>query len=412
MSQAGIIAGSGGGMLVFTLTGNTGGPVSPLANNINIIGAGGLTITGNPGTGTLTVTGGGASSIDITGDTGGTLTGDSFTFSGGTTGLSFDGAVTTETLSITNLNLPANAVSMGVYSQGIITVGGDRFLMNYGPTNVFLGSQAANTTLNSGTAVFNIGIGYQSLLGLTLAGTTTSVGAFSGTALTSGSANCMYGYNSGSSLTIGYNNTFVGFESGKSITSGFENIFIGKSTGQSNTTTSNSNIYIGNTGIVGVESHTIRIGTHGSTDAQQNTAYMAGIRLAVVSGPQMVTIGSDNQLGSQVFPVGVQWVDETGTSDTMTINAGYVADNAGLVTLTLPSAAVFGSIIEIAGKGSGGWLIAQNSGQTINFGSSPTTTGVTGSLASTNRYDSVKLLCVTTNTTWVVLSSVGNLTVT
>ena len=38
-----------------TLTGNSGGPVSPTAGNINIVGSGPLTVTGNPGTSTLTI---------------------------------------------------------------------------------------------------------------------------------------------------------------------------------------------------------------------------------------------------------------------------------------------------------------------------------------------------------------------
>lgn len=43
-----------GGSATETLTGNSGGAVSPTANNINTIGAGSITIVGNPGTSTLT----------------------------------------------------------------------------------------------------------------------------------------------------------------------------------------------------------------------------------------------------------------------------------------------------------------------------------------------------------------------
>ena len=39
-----------------SLTGNSGGPVFPTAGNTNIIGAGSITVTGNPGTSTLTIT--------------------------------------------------------------------------------------------------------------------------------------------------------------------------------------------------------------------------------------------------------------------------------------------------------------------------------------------------------------------
>jgi hypothetical protein len=45
---------TGGGTVTETLTGNSGGPVSPLLANINTVGSGSITIAGNPGTNTLT----------------------------------------------------------------------------------------------------------------------------------------------------------------------------------------------------------------------------------------------------------------------------------------------------------------------------------------------------------------------
>ena len=66
MSQAGIInisGGGGGGSPIETLTGNSGGPVPPTANNINQVGGtssindpNGITVIGSPGTSTLTFT--------------------------------------------------------------------------------------------------------------------------------------------------------------------------------------------------------------------------------------------------------------------------------------------------------------------------------------------------------------------
>lgn len=57
MSQSGFLDTSGGGGgNVQTLTGNSGGAVGPSGNNINILGTTGqLTVTGNPGTSTLTI---------------------------------------------------------------------------------------------------------------------------------------------------------------------------------------------------------------------------------------------------------------------------------------------------------------------------------------------------------------------
>ncbi len=94
------------------------------------------------------------------------------------------------------------------------------------------------------------------------------------------------------------------------------------------------------------------------------------------------------------------------------INNGYICNKAGLLTLTLPTTAAAGTIIEVTGMNTAlGWKIGQNASQQIFFGTSATTSGTGGSLASSNIYDSVRLVCNTANLTWIVLSSVGNITV-
>ena len=95
----------------------------------------------------------------------------------------------------------------------------------------------------------------------------------------------------------------------------------------------------------------------------------------------------------------------------MAVDNRYAANNAGLVTLTLPVTAAAGDFVEVFGKGAGGWLIAQNSGQTIHLGNSATTAGVGGSLASTNQWDNIYIVCVTANTTWSARAPQGNITV-
>ena len=106
------------------------------------------------------------------------------------------------------------------------------------------------------------------------------------------------------------------------------------------------------------------------------------------------------------------WVDVASGSQGMLPNVSYVTDNgASLVTYTLPVAASVGTIIEVAGKSSGQWTIAQNAGQQIFFGNKSTTIGAGGSISSSLQYDYVKLLCITANLTWSVIGGVGNLTV-
>lgn len=49
-----LITFTGASTVIETLTGNSGGAVSPTANNVNTIGSGSITVVGNPGTSTLT----------------------------------------------------------------------------------------------------------------------------------------------------------------------------------------------------------------------------------------------------------------------------------------------------------------------------------------------------------------------
>lgn len=108
---------------------------------------------------------------------------------------------------------------------------------------------------------------------------------------------------------------------------------------------------------------------------------------------------------------GTTWNVVTTTSQAIAVNNGYISNNASLVTMTLPATAAVGTIVEVTGLGAGGWKIAQNALQSINFGSKTTTVGTGGSLASFNQFDSIKLVCVVANTTWNVLSSQGNITI-
>lgn len=103
------------------------------------------------------------------------------------------------------------------------------------------------------------------------------------------------------------------------------------------------------------------------------------------------------------------WNEITTTTVTFAVNNGYIMNNASRVTGTLPATAAQGSIIEVAGKGAGGWKIGQNAGQTIHFDGNNTTTGTGGSLSSQATFDSVRLLCITANTDFSVISSIGNI---
>jgi hypothetical protein len=141
----------------------------------------------------------------------------------------------------------------------------------------------------------------------------------------------------------------------------------------------------------------------GSTGADPIAALItAGSGISIANAAGSITISATGN---------APYVEVTTTSQAMVTNTEYTANNASLVTLTLPATANIGDEITVNGKGAGGWLIAQNASQLIHFGSSVTTTGTGGSLASTNQWDNIKLKCITANTTWTIQTAIGNITI-
>ena len=129
----------------------------------------------------------------------------------------------------------------------------------------------------------------------------------------------------------------------------------------------------------------------------------AGTGVSITNGAGSITI---NSTGS-----GLTWQTVVGTTQAAAINNGYIANNPGTVTITLPAVAPFGSIIAVSGMNAVvGWRLACGTGQTIHFGNQNTTIS-TGYLQATNLYDSVTVVCNVANTEFIVLTSIGNLTV-
>lgn len=142
----------------------------------------------------------------------------------------------------------------------------------------------------------------------------------------------------------------------------------------------------------------------GSTGADPSAATLtAGTGVTISNGAGTITI---NAAGG-----GLSWSTVTGTTQTAAVNNGYIANNAGVVTVTLPASAAVGDVIAVTGiNNATGWKLAVASGQTIYFGSSTTTTS-TGYLQSTATRDVVYIVCTVANTSFNVVSSVGNITI-
>lgn len=126
----------------------------------------------------------------------------------------------------------------------------------------------------------------------------------------------------------------------------------------------------------------------------------AGSGITITPGPGTLTISASGG--------GMTTVEVTGTSVTMAVNTRFVLNNASLVTATLPATFSVGDVIEVIGKGAGGWKVQANGGQTIHSSFGDTTSG--GSLSSTNRYDCLDVVGLTANTDLVASSMVGTLT--
>lgn len=249
---------------VETLTGDTGGAVSPTANNINIAGGENINTVGNPGTSTITI------NLD-------------------------------ETIHWPNTN--------GAGTEGVIYLNNVPFFYNYDGgdfSSIWLGG-AGNFT---NTASENIGIGDTNTL----------------SAIGSGEANTALGVGCMTALVDGYNNvalgTFalqllengaldgdssynlaVGTNAGLNLLTGMCNVLIGSgfiasdefnNVGKNYTSSESSNILIQNVGSPG-ESNVMRIGTSGTDTGQTDATYVAGIYGKTVDADTGTAVYVDDQ---------------------------------------------------------------------------------------------------------------------
>lgn len=147
------------------------------------------------------------------------------------------------------------------------------------------------------------------------------------------------------------------------------------------------------------------------TDGQVLISSAAGTNAwaSLTAGSNITITPGTNSISIAAAIMDMTWTSPTTSPIAVAINNGYVQAIAGsgLLTFTLPQTAPVGSVVEVLGQGSGGWLITPYSGQTIRYGN---VTGST-SIGSTNQYDCVKLVCRVANTTWVVTSAIGVLNV-
>lgn len=127
----------------------------------------------------------------------------------------------------------------------------------------------------------------------------------------------------------------------------------------------------------------------------------------LTAGTGVAITNASNSITIAVTGGGLTWSTITAGTLAAAINNGYVLNHASTACVaTLPATAAEGSVIAFQGlAGSGGFTITANTGQTIQFGN--TSTSSAGSLSSTNAGDTLWLVCGVANTTWLAISSIS-----
>lgn len=143
----------------------------------------------------------------------------------------------------------------------------------------------------------------------------------------------------------------------------------------------------------------------GSTGATPTAAALSqGTGITITNGAGTITIANSQAAG-------ITNVNQNSSSATLSANSRYATNNgASLVTYTIPAGAAVGDTYIVVGGSSGGWTIAQPASVQCHVGSSATTSGATGTISSSNQYDSCIVTCVASNV-FTVYGVQGNLTI-
>ncbi len=171
---------------------------------------------------------------------------------------------------------------------------------------------------------------------------------------------------------------------------------------------SNNTMYADNVDFTGATNHAPRVTLDGQlligSTAAPNirvATLTAGAGISITNGAGSITIASSGAL---------VWT-AIGASQTLAVNNGYFCTGGAALSLLLPPVSAVGDEVEVSLDGSASFIITQGAGQQIRMGTSLTTLGAGGSIASNAQGDSLRLVCSVANLKWNVVSSIGNLTI-
>lgn len=379
MSQQGVYFNSNILNAVNTLTGNVGGPIPALAHNINVVGAGLVTVTGAGNTLTISFAGGGFLSaarsdlgvgFDAVPDLG------IINFLGGTNvNTSSPGGAPGNTLTI-NLN---DNVDLAGYLEAATTIGtinGELYAGNNGNNQV--PAQISMYKSRAGGAVtiadqlgyirFFGNDGTSNIVGASILARTWAAGTIAPTQMPT-------------DIEIYTHDDAPGLATKRMTIAHDGSIYFHAYT--------NGIILSDGTGFLD------------SLDSGP-----IGTVLTSTGGPGTAPTWQPNS------PGGVTW-HIIAINQIAAENEGYVCNGAGTIEVRLPAVFAAEKVVRVAGMNNAtGFRIVQQAGQVIHWDDTHSTTvGLGGYIESTDTYDSVELLCTVANTEWIVISSKGNPTI-
>ncbi|HVW99250.1 MAG TPA: hypothetical protein VHA52_02250 [Candidatus Babeliaceae bacterium] len=219
--------------------------------------------------------------------------------------------------SVSGITVSFNASTNGADAGSSVEFSGSSTQMNFVVTdsefNTLIGQGAGNSTLVSNGANSNAGFGASCLASLSTGNNNMTIGSFASFKLSTGNNNCAMGTQALYNLSSGNNNIGIGGNTnngfvplGGFMSDGSDNVIIGCDAGQNWSGSESSNILIGSN-VVGTsnQNNTLIIGAgtgSGRGQIAAGSAFISGIYGGSPSSPQMVTINSSNQLGSQALP--------------------------------------------------------------------------------------------------------------
>lgn len=161
------------------------------------------------------------------------------------------------------------------------------------------------------------------------------------------------------------------------------------------------------------------------TDSLAVNTYTIEIQRTTTNATSDVTLNGVSHFNSADFTVdangfvsgnghSVKWNITSVSLAPMVKNNGYICVSpGGALTMALPSTAssTLGDLLEVTLDGATSWQITQAAGQSIQYNNLTSTVGVGGSITTTDRGNTIRMVYQATGK-WNILSALGTLTVT